>query len=149
MTHWHEVIGLKSPPMDSVWVRNRRGSALIPGHCYSCFLETTVLIHTSQNFLKYTIQWVLVYSSEKAMASHSSILPWTIPWTEEPGRLQSMGSLPARHDWATSLSLFTFMLWRRIWQPTPVFLPGESQERRSLVGCCLWGLTESDMTEAT
>ena len=50
-----------------------------------------------------------------------------IPWAEEPGRLQSMGSLRAEHDWATSLSLFTFMHWRRKWQPTPVFLPGESQ----------------------
>ena len=71
------------------------------------------------------------------------------PCTEEPGRLQSVGSLWVRHDWATSLSLFTFMHWRRKWQPTPVFLPGESQGRRSLVGCRLWGLTESDATEAT
>ena len=47
--------------------------------------------------------------------------------TEEPGRLQSMGSLRVGHDWATSLSLFAFMHWRRKWQPTPVFLPGESQ----------------------
>ena len=61
------------------------------------------------------------------MAPHSSTLAWKIPWTEEPGRLQSMGSLRVRHDWATSLSLFTFMLWRRTWQATPVFLPGESQ----------------------
>ena len=44
---------------------------------------------------------------------------------------------------------FTFMHWRRKWQPTPVFLPGESQGWRSLVGCCLWGRTESDTTEAT
>ena len=64
---------------------------------------------------------------EKAMAPHSSTLPWKIPWTEEPGELQSMGSLRVRHDWATSISLFTFMHWRRKWQPTPVFLPGESQ----------------------
>ena len=42
------------------------------------------------------------------MAPHSSTLAWKIPWTEEPGRLQSMGSLRVRHDWATSLSLFTF-----------------------------------------
>ena len=86
---------------------------------------------------------------EKAMAPHSSILAWKIPWTEEPGRLQSMGSLRVGHDWATSLSLFTFMHWRRKWQPTPVFLPGKSQGRRSLMGCRLWGRTESDMTEAT
>ena len=42
-----------------------------------------------------------------------------------------------------------FMHWRRKWQPTPVFLPGESQGQRSLVGCCLWGRTELDTTEAT
>ena len=92
---------------------------------------------------------VSVEISEKAMAPHSSTLAWQIPWMEEPGRLQSMGSLGARHDWATSLSLFTFMHWRRKWQPTPVFLPGESQGQRSLVGCGLWDRTESDMTEAT
>ena len=73
--------------------------------------------------------------SEKAMAPHSSTLAWQIPWTEEPSRLQSMGSLRVGYDWATSLSLFTFMNWRKKWQPTPVFLPGESQGRGSLVGC--------------
>ena len=86
---------------------------------------------------------------EKTMAPHSSTLAWKIPWVEEPGRLQSMGSLRVRHDWATSLSLFTFTHWRRKWQPTPVFLPGESQGQGSLVGCCLWGRTKSDTTEAT
>ena len=74
---------------------------------------------------------------EKAMAPHSSTLAWKIPWTEEPGGLKFMGSL------------FTFMHWRRQWQPTPVFLPGESQGQGSLVGCCLWGRTESDTTEVT
>ena len=63
------------------------------------------------------------------MAPHSSTLAWKIPWTEEPGRLQSMGSERVGHDWATSLSLFTLMHWRRKWQPTPVFLPGESQRQ--------------------
>ena len=72
-----------------------------------------------------------------------------LQWTEEPGRLQSMGLIRVRHDWATSLSLFTFMHWRRKWQLTPVFLPGESQGWRGLVGCCLWGRTELDTTEAT
>ena len=74
------------------------------------------------------------------MATQSSTLAWKIPWTEELGRLQSMGSLGvARHDWVTSLSLFTFMHWRRKWQPTPVFLPAESWGWGSLVGCRLWG----------
>ena len=78
------------------------------------------------------------------MAPHSSTLAWKIPWTEEPGVLQSMGSLRA-----TLLSLFTLMHWRRNWHPTPVFLLGESQGQGSLVGCCLWGRTELDTTEAT
>ena len=91
---------------------------------------------------------VYVFIVEKAMAPHSSTLAWKIPWTEEPGRLQSMGSLRVGQDWATSLSLFTFMHWRRNWQPTPVFLPGESQGQGSLVGCRLWGCTELDTTEA-
>ena len=84
---------------------------------------------------------------EKAMATHSSTLAWKIPWMEEPGRLQSMGSLRVGHDWETSLSLFSFIHWRRRWQPTPVFLPGESQGWGGLVGCCLWGRTELDTTE--
>ena len=102
----------------------------------------------SQSSLCYTARshWLcvlhlLVYMSGKAMAPHSSTLAWSIPWTEEPGGLRSMGSLGVRHDWATSL--FTFMPWRRKWQPTPVFLPGESQGRGSLVGCRLWGRTGS------
>ena len=73
-----------------------------------------------------------------AIAPHSSTLAWKIPWTEEPGRLQSMGFLRVGHDWVTSLSLFTFVHWRRKWQPTPVFLPGKYQGQGSLVGCRLW-----------
>ena len=61
----------------------------------------------------------------------------------------NMGSLRVGHNWATSLARFTFMHWRRKWQPTPVFLPGESQGQRSLVGCCLWDCTELDTTEVT
>ena len=44
---------------------------------------------------------------------------------------------------------FTFRHWRRKWQPTPVFLPGESQGRGNLVGCRLWGCTELGTTEVT
>ena len=78
----------------------------------------------------------------KALAPHSSALAWRTPWTEEPGGLRSMVLLWVRLDWATSLSLFTFMHWGRKWQPTPVFLPGESQGRESLAGCRL-GVAQS------
>ena len=61
------------------------------------------------------------------MVPHSSTLAWKIPWMEEPGRLQSMGSLRIRHDWATSLSLFISMHWRRKWQPTPGRIPGTGE----------------------
>ena len=83
------------------------------------------------------------------MAPHSSTLAWKIPWMEEPGGLLSMWSLGMDTTEQLSLSLFTFMHWRRKWQPTPVFLPGESQGRGSLVGCRLRGHTESDTTEVT
>ena len=83
------------------------------------------------------------------MAPHSSTLAWKTPCMEEPGGLQSMGSLRVGQDSVTSLSLFTFIHWRGKWQPTPVFLPGESQGRGSLVGCRLWGRTESDTIVAT
>ena len=80
--------------------------------------------------------------TEKAMAPHSSTLAWKMPWMEEPGGLQSMGSLRVGHDWATSLSLFTFVHWRRKWQPTPVFLPRESQGRGAL-WAAVYGVTQS------
>ena len=84
----------------------------------------------------------------KAMAAHSSTLSWRVPRTEEPGGLQSMGSLRVGYDWVASLSLLTFMHCRRKWQPTPVFLRGQSQGWGSLVGCHLWGRTESDLTQS-
>ena len=71
--------------------------------------------------------------SEKAMAPHSSTLAWKIPWTEEPGELLSMGSLKSRTR-VSNFPFFTFLHWRRKWQPAPVFLSGEPQGWRSLVG---------------
>ena len=65
------------------------------------------------------------------MTPHPSTLAWSIPWMEEPGGLQTMGSLRVGHDWVTSLSLFSFMQWRRKWHPTPVLLPGASHGWRS------------------
>ena len=107
------------------------------GYAAECFMFSKCGLQTRT----LNITWELVQNTnywaplktypEKAMAPHSSTLAWKIPWMEEPGGLQSMGSLWVGHDWATSLSLFTFMHWRRQWQPTPVFLPGESQGREA------------------
>ena len=123
---------------------------------YKQGMEKAMATHSST--LAWKIPWTekpgrLWFKGSKELdmtvAPHSSTLAWKIPWVEEPGGLQSMGSGRVGHDWATSLSLFTFMHWRRKWQPTLVFLPGESQGRGILVGCRLWGRTGSDMTEAT
>ena len=87
------------------------------------------------------MNWLYAY-----LRIRNSFIVANIPWAEEPGRLQSMGSLSRIR---LSNFTFTFMHWRRKWQPTPVFLPGESQGWGSLVGCHLWGHTESDTTEVT
>ena len=122
------------------WIGSLIGKVL---HALGCSQKKLIQWYFSYILLKIKICGVI------AMAPHSSTLAWKIPWTEEPGGLQSMGSLRVGHDWVTSLSLFTFMHWRRKWQSTPVFLPGESQGLGSLVGCRLWGRTESDTTEVT
>ena len=93
------------------------------------------------HFYYQIILYYFIYM-EIAMAPHFSTLAWKIPWMEEPGRLQSTGSLRVRHNWATSLSLFSFMHWRRKWQPTPVFLSGESQGRGAW-WTAIYGVTQS------
>ena len=134
--------------------------------------------------------WSLCWEDplENGTATHSSLLAWRIPWTDDCGRLQSTGSQRVRHGWAT----FTFALqadslpsappgksyiisyvnwwlrwqriclqcrrprfdpwvrkipWRRKWQPTPAFLPGESHGERRLGGYSPWGHKESDMAQ--
>ena len=109
-------------------------------------------ILSSLHILSYVTEHFLICqevsnTSKYVFLMNSSTLAWKIPWTEEPGRLQSVGLQRVRHNWANSLSLFTFMHWRRKWQPIPVFLPGESQGQGSLVSCSPWGCEESDMTE--
>ena len=90
------------------------------------YISTLWLQGTFYNFYPFEIQFFsivffflffwLKYSwfTEKAMASHSSTLAWKIPWTKEPDRLQSMGSLRVGHDWATSILLFTFLHWNHL-----------------------------------
>ena len=90
---------------------------------------------------------LVAFRTEKAMAPHSSTLAWENPmgggaWKAAVPEVRKSQTRPTDFT-------FTFMHWRRKWQPTPLFLPGESQGRGNLVGCRLWGCTESDTTEAT
>ena len=106
--------------------------------------------------------WGLIYVEPYRYTWNNSFLPMPLvngiplqyfclenPMDREAWWATVHGVARVGHDWATSLSLFTFMHWRRKWQPTTVFLPGESQGWGSLVGCRPWGCTESDTTEAT
>ena len=90
----------------------------------------------------------LVFLTKKAMAPHSSTLAWKIPWTEEPGRLQSMVSWRVGYDWATYFYFSLSCIGEGNGNPLQ-FLPGESQGRGSLMSFRLWGRTESDTTEVT
>ena len=111
--------------------------------CFVFFSHEACRIQRNDTPLLFFLAMRHVGSRE--MAPHSGILAWKIPWMEDPGRLQSMGSLRVGH----TLSIFTLMHWRRKWQPTPVFLPAESQGWGRLVGCHLCGRTELDTTKAT
>ena len=143
MFSWHDI-----------WLPHRVSDLKEQERCCNIFFFNLFFIKIYFYFLlRYNtynhILWSYNIFCDLPMAPHFSTLAWKIPWTEKPGGLQSMESLRVRHDWATSLSLCTFMHWRRKWQPTPVFLPGESQGRGSLVDCRLWGRTELGTTEAT
>ena len=94
-------------------ITNARGLKMSDGFTGSCFI--TMLASLVAQLVKClpAVQETWVWSLgredplEKEMATHSSTLAWTIPWMEEPGRLQSMGSKTVRHNWATSLSSHT------------------------------------------
>ena len=89
---------------------------------------------------------------EESIATHSSILAWRILQTDEPGRLESTGLRRVRQNWRDLACTIPFWvpilpLWRRKCQPSPVFLPGKSHGRRSLVGYRPVGCKELDATE--
>ena len=145
-----------------IQISQEAGRVVWYSHLFQSFPQF-VVIHTVKDFgilnkadvdvfleLSFSmIQWMLAILSlvpqpflNPAWTSGSSQFTycWSLAW-----RILRITLLA----FETSFSLFTFMHWRRKWQPTPMFLPGESQGRGSLVGCHLWGHTESDMTEAT
>ena len=115
--------------------------------CQKVHLGFSIQCDEKPKWTFWATQYILfIYFSpplpEKAMAPHSSTLAWKIPWMEEPGRLQSMGPLRVGHDWATSFSIFTFMHWRRKWQPTPVFSP-ENPRDGGAWWAAIHGVTQS------
>ena len=91
-----------------------------------------------------TLEWVAIsfsiWKASKCLTTGSG--------SKEEGEEEERGEKGEGEKESVAL-IFIFCNWRRKWQPTPVFLPGESQGRGSLVGCRLWGRTESDMTEGT
>ena len=95
---------------------------------YLKFQWTLWIILKQKSYYIYLPTCLCIYLSIKGWLLNNcglivgSTLAWRIPWAEEPGGLQDMGSLRVRDDWATSLWLFTFMHWRRKWQHTPVIL---------------------------
>ena len=122
----------------------RRSSPPMDQTCVSSVSCIDLRFFTPEQLGKPIIEGSCSLISEKATAPHSSTL------AENP--MDGGAWWAAVHGVAegqTRLSDFTFMHWRRKWQPTPVFLPGESQGQRSLVGCRLRGRTESDTTEVT
>ena len=82
-------------------------------------------------------EWPMISClTKKSFYRHETFLCYNMTLRSKSSDLPNwLNYINVGHDWATSLSLFTFMYWRRTWQPTPVFLPGESQGRRSLAGC--------------
>ena len=100
---WEKYLGTKSISSDLLY--NLHLVQFIPPQRKS--LGTTPYPHPCPD-LQFRFLSLSKMSTEKTMAPHSSTPAWQIPWTEDPGRLQSMGSLGVGHDWATSLSLFTF-----------------------------------------
>ena len=141
-----------SPPRDRTWV------SCAAGKCFTVWVtrEAHWNGYVAFSFLNLK-EWICVIQIKQDVSFPLWRGQWHPPPVPLPGKSHGQRSLVghslwgcwAGHDWAISLSLFTFMHWRRKWQPTPVFLPGESQGRGSLVGCRLWGRTESDTTEVT
>ena len=138
--------------MNGLPVPQRKGIFLHHGtHDFKCVLLILIILNDLFLLIESHFYWPpllffltlfywIIVDLQKAMAPHSSTLAWKIPWMEEPGRLQSMGSLRVWLDWESSLSLFAFMHWRKKWQPTPVFLPGESQGQGETGGLPSMGL---------
>ena len=107
------------------------------------FFPSYYLNANSLNLMLKILQWFfLVFKEypwlhvEKGMATHSSILPWRIPWTEEPGRLQSMGSQRVRHGWVTNTQTFSLLAECAVFTPNVAVFYEYYQPHSSCVRFC-------------
>ena len=103
---WSQSIKQETQSIEITCLGTQWDQRWIPDH--ACLTsETTVICHLGVDTLYYMYLFIFKPLGqenplEKRMATHSSILGWRIPWTEEPGELQSMGTQRVRHDWATN-----------------------------------------------
>ena len=129
---------------DKIWSIKELWTRSWGQHLLGSFVH--LFIHPPSVYWGPSICQRLVLVTEKAMAPHSSTFAWKIPWTEEPGRLQSMGFLGVRHDWATSLSL------SRIGEGNGNPVQCSCLENPRVGGAwwaAVYGVTQSDTTEVT
>ena len=119
--------------------------------CYGTYCQTTTeqIFHWQMTLTTTndTLEKRLISVKNRFIITELILMPKTQPLcTSAESNLGDRVLGKVENNWATSLSLFAFMHWRRKWQPTPMFLPGESQGWGNLVGFHLWGLTGSDTT---
>ena len=143
--------GLKSPRYPKkCWVHSK--TLLRPHRSGKLFLAKS-LLHTSAITAFFFFNVTLnVYLSCPPLFSEKAMTPYSC--LENPmdrgAWWAAVHGVAKSRTWLSDFTFtFTLMYWRRKWKPTPVFLPGESQGRGSLVGCHLWGRTQSDMAEVT
>ena len=144
---WLQISWLQSPSAVILEPKKIKSAIVSPSICHEVGSKITADVDCNYEIKRRLLLGKKVMTNLDSIFGEGNGTPlryfaWKIPWMEEPGRLQSVGSLRVRHDWATSLSLFTFLNWRRKWQPTAVFLSGESQGWGSLVAA-VYGVAQS------
>ena len=134
---------------------HRVGDAIQPSHPLSSPLllppippSIRVFSKESTLLMRWPKYWSFSFSISPS-SEHPGLISFSMDWLDLLSVQGTLKSLLQHHSSKASILLCSGFFWRRKWQPTPVFLPGESQGWGNLVGCHLWGCTQSDTTEAT
>ena len=114
----------------------------------SIFPSITVFSNESVLRIRWQKYWSFSFSISPSN-EHPGLMSFRMDWVYLFAAQGILKSFLQYHSSKASILWCSAFFWRRKWQPTPVFLPGESQGRGSVAGCRLWGHTESDMTEVT